>query len=77
MRKQVRKWVQIALGIEGEIGRNNFKFQCAKTGHEYASKITYMQANIQLIGLRIASDLKGCMLDIKIKMGCILDILKT
>ena len=50
--------------IEGDIGRNNFKFQCAKTGHEYASKITYMQVNMQLIGLGIASDLKGCMLDI-------------
>jgi hypothetical protein len=75
--KWVRKWVRIASGIEGEIGRNNFKFQCAKTGHKYASKITYMQVNMQLIGLGIALDLKGCMLDIKKKKGCILDILKT
>jgi hypothetical protein len=73
----VRKQGRIALGIEGEIGRNNFKFQGAKTEHEYASKITYMQVNMQLIGLRIASDLKGCMLDIKIKIRCNLDILKT
>jgi hypothetical protein len=64
VRKQVRKRVQIALGIEGEIGRNNFKFQFAKTGHKYASKITYMQVNMQLIGLGIVSDSKGCMLDI-------------
>ena len=36
-----------------------------------------MQVNMQLIDLGIASDFKGCRLDIKIKMGCRLDILKT
>jgi hypothetical protein len=36
-----------------------------------------MQVNMQLIDLGIASDFKGCMLDIKIKKGCTLDILKV
>ena len=36
-----------------------------------------MQVNMQLIDLGIASDFKGCMLDIKIKKGCMLDILKV
>jgi hypothetical protein len=47
---------------------------CENIGLKYAGQITNMQVNIQLIDLGIALDFKGCMLDIKIKKGCMLDI---
>ena len=50
---------------------------CENIGLKYARQITNMQVNMQLIDLGIASDFKGCMLDIKIKKGCRLDILKV
>jgi hypothetical protein len=68
------KRVRIASKAERETGGNSFKFQCAKIGQEYAKQITYMQANMQLIRLGIASDFKGCRLDIPKTLGCMLDI---
>ena len=37
---------------------------CENIGLKYAGQITNMQVNMQLIELGIASDFKGCMLDI-------------
>jgi hypothetical protein len=71
--------VQIALALRlsaKQVGITPILL-CENIGLNYAGQITIMQVNMQLIDLGIASDFKGCMLDIRTKKGCRLDILKV